>query len=213
MIKKLSIVSSILLTVACSPAPYTGTSVTQTTNESGVTLTRAETREILPSGGLAGSDSELRQLEVSVEKVNLKSRTIAIKTPDGKVSVLTVGPEVRNLAQVKAGDKVRVDYFQSVEFEVRKPTTTELAESDDTVALLGRAALGQRPAGLVAAGSTSVMTIAGIDKTNQTVTLNGSTGRITVKAKHPENLNYAKIGDTVVITVSELFAANVVPLK
>ena len=214
MFKTISVILLMASLAACSTGgPYTGEKVTKTTDATGLTVTRGETREVLPTGGLAGTDSELRQIVATVEAVNPKLRTIAIKTADGKVQTFALGKEVRNLAQVSKGDQVRLNYFESVAFEVRQPTKDEIAASDNAVALIGRSKLGENPEGLVALGGTSVLTIDSINKDKQLVTLRGPRGALTVKAKYPENLNHVKQWETVVVTVTELFAASVDPVS
>jgi hypothetical protein len=45
------------------------------------------------------------------------------------------------------------------------------------------------------------------------ITLKSPEGYVTVKAKYPQNLKVVKVGDTVVVKTSELFAARVKELS
>lgn len=94
-----------------------------------------------------------------VEDVDVKNRTITLLTPDGRTFPLKVGDEVQNLAQVDKGDTLELEYLQSVEFEVRKPTEEEVALSGLGVGVAGRAPLGTKPGGLVAGQQIGVVTI------------------------------------------------------
>ena len=46
-----------------------------------------------------------RQIVATVEAVDAAKRQVTLKGPKGNVVPLTVGPDVRNLAQVKVGDR------------------------------------------------------------------------------------------------------------
>src|SRR5512143_2267981 len=54
----------------------------------------------------------------TVKKVDQKSREVTLTLPDGSTKTIHAGPEVRNLAQVKAGDLVTVTYYGSLSFQV-----------------------------------------------------------------------------------------------
>jgi len=212
MYRKLSAAALAVLMAGCSMKPHTGTEVSESSDKSGLTTTQTSSRSILPEGGLAGEESELRQITAKVDAIDLKTRTIALKSADGQVLSFKAGEEVRNLPQVKKGDEVKLDYFESVAFEVREPTKEELARSGASIGIAARAPKGEKPGAVAAQGRVSVLTIESIDKQKELITLKGSSGYVTVKAKYPENLNYIKQGDKVVVTTSELFAASVQPV-
>jgi len=118
------------------------------------------------------------------------------------------GDEVRNLPQVKVGDQVTVTYYESLAYEVKRPGTAvpgaEVAEG------LGRAKLGEKPAGAAGRVTTLTATIAGIDKEAKTVTLKTADGETTtIKVRHPEKLDQVSVGDLVEITYTEAFAISV----
>jgi hypothetical protein len=158
---------------------------------------------------LAGEESALRKITANVEDVDAKNRSLRLRMPDGRVVPLKVGEEVQNLAQVDKGDTVELEYFQSIEFEVRQPTREELEMSGLGVGVAGRAPLGAKPGAVVAGQQIGVVTIEAIDKKRQEVTVRGDGGIMTVKAKYPENLRLLKVGDTVVVKTTELLAASV----
>jgi hypothetical protein len=193
----------------CSATPYTGDVVSESKTPSGLNVIQTSSRSVLPSGGLAGEESELKTMTALVDSVDYKARTVTLKTSDERLVPLKVGTEVRNLPQVQRGDKVELDYFEAVEFEVRQPTAEELALAGVGVDLAARAPKGERPAALVAGERVDVLTIESIDKKKQLITLKGNEGYVTVKAKYPQNLKVVKVGDTVVVKTSELFAARI----
>jgi hypothetical protein len=198
-----------MVVLGCSTKPFTGDHVRQATTTEGVDVTEQSSRSVLPGGGLAGEESALRKITANVEDVDAKNRSLRLRMPDGRVVPLKVGEEVQNLAQVDKGDTVELEYFQSIEFEVRQPTREELEMSGLGVGVAGRAPLGAKPGAVVAGQQIGVVTIEAIDKKRQEVTVRGDGGIMTVKAKYPENLRLLKVGDTVVVKTTELLAASV----
>lgn len=212
MYRSMSLILFAALSVGCSAKPYVGDNVSETINPNGLNVIQTSSRSVLPSGGLAGEESELKKMTATVGDVQVAARTLTLKTQDGRLVPLKVGPEVRNLAQVKKGDIVELDYFEAVEFEVRAPTEQERQLAGVGVDLASRAAKGERPAALLAGERVDILTIESIDRKKQLITLKGSQGFVTVKAKYPQNLKVVKVGDTVVVKTSELFAARVKPV-
>jgi hypothetical protein len=212
-VARASIAAVSALFVGCSATPYTGDVVSEATTPTGLNVIQTSSRSVLPGGGLAGEESELKTMTAKVESVSLKTRTLTLRTADDKVVPLKVGESVRNLAQVEKGDTVELDYFEAVEFEVRQPTAEEVALAGVGVDVAGRAPKGNKPAALVAGERVDILTIESIDKKRQLITLKSPEGYVTVKAKYPQNLKVVKVGDTVVVKTSELFAARVKELS
>ncbi len=156
----------------------------------------------LPSGTL---ESRLITATAKVKKIDLKTRKVTIEQPDGSVITVTVGQEVRNLAQVKAGDLINVSYYESIAFAVRKPgdATPGVTVAADAT----RAQPGSRPGAAAASVVTVTTTISAIDKQAGTVTLTGPDGeKTTIKVRDPRNLDRVAVGDLVEITFSEAAA-------
>jgi Cu/Ag efflux protein CusF len=162
----------------------------------------------LPSGTLAENTVTVT---ATVEKIDLKTRHVTLRGPDGKVNTLKVPEEVRNLPQVKVGDQVVATYYESLAFEVRKAGTAQPGVVAATDA--ARAEPGQRPGAAAANAVTVTATITDIDKKNGTVTITGPGGdSVTVKARNPANLDRISKGDLVDITYTEALAVSVSPV-
>lgn len=209
MYKTLTAITLTALFVGCAATPYTGDVVSESTTPSGLNVIQTSSRSVLPGGGLAGEESELKTMTAKVEGVDLAKRVLSLRTNEDKIVPLKVGNNVRNLAQVAKGDTVELDYFEAVEFEVRKPTDEELRVAGLGLDVAGRAAKGDKPAALLAGERVDILTIESIDKKKQLITLKSPEGYVTVKAKYPQNLKVVKVGDTVVVKTSELFAARI----
>jgi hypothetical protein len=145
----------------------------------------------------------------TVTKINQKTREVTIKTSDGKEHSFVAGDNVKNLAQVKKGDIITVNYTEALAYEVRKHgtaggvTTTEAAAS---------AKPGSKPAGVVAQQTTVTVTITAIDPSVPTVTFMGPKGNTkTIQVRDPQKLVGVKVGDLVDITYTEAIAITVDP--
>jgi Cu/Ag efflux protein CusF len=159
----------------------------------------------LPSGVVG---ENLVSVTATVKAIDQKTRMVTLKRPDGSLIKFKAGDEVRNLPQVKVGDEVKVSYYESLAFEVRKAGEgtpgTSVAES------AARAKLGEKPGGAAGRVTTITATIAGIDKAAGTVTLSNPEGELTtIKARNPDNLNRVSVGDLVDITYTEALAISV----
>jgi len=147
-----------------------------------------------------------------VQAIDLEKRIVTLKGAEGKIYDLKVGPEARNLPQLKVGDEVTVKYFESIAYRLLKPG--EAPVPTQGAAVVERAKPGEKPGGVVAGEVTVTATIEAIDKKAQTATLKGPNGRsITVKAQDPKNLERVKVGDEVVITYTEAVAISVTAAK
>jgi len=144
----------------------------------------------------------------TVQAIDLEKRIVTLKGPKGNVFDLKVGPEARNLPQVKVGDEVTVKYYESLAFKVMKAGTAPSGAAVTEVA--ERAKEGEKPGGAVGQQVTITATVEAIDQKVPTVTLKGPEGKsTTIKVKDRKNLVNVKVGDEVVISYTEAMAISV----
>ena len=146
--------------------------------------------------------TDLAVMTATVQAVDTKSRTITLKDPDGSVATLDVHPGVKNLDQVKVGDKLEVEFYKSVVIDVAggdgKPEPLETAS-------VGVAPYGDKP-GIDAVDVLEVTArVAAIDYQKRTITLTGPQGGTVTLAvdKSATHFNEVKKGDQVVARVTE----------
>jgi Cu/Ag efflux protein CusF len=138
---------------------------------------------------------EIVTVTAVVEAVDVDKREVTLKGPEGNVVTVTVGPEVRNLAQVKVGDTVTVQYHQALMLSLDKAGS---GIRERTVGVSGaRAEPGEKPGGVVTRTIDVVATIQAIDAEKRTVTLRGPKRTVTVKVPEEVNLDNLKVGDSV----------------
>jgi hypothetical protein len=146
----------------------------------------------------------------TVESVDIATREVRLRTPDGEALFVTAGPEVRNLAQLEAGDVVEFNFFESVAVSMAEP-----GEGGDpsTMILAGRAEAGARPGGVAIETTDVVVTLVSYDDRNFQATIrtdDGTTRRVTVP---PELRSFAAArgpGARVLISLTDAVAVSIV---
>jgi Cu/Ag efflux protein CusF len=145
----------------------------------------------------------------TVTKINQKTREVTIKTDDGKEHSFVAGKNVKNLAQVKKGDIITVNYTEALAYEVREHNK---AGGVSTTQAVASADSGKMPAAVAAQQTTVTVKITAIDPTVPTVTFMGPRGNTeTIHVKDPKKLNGVKVGDLVDITYTEAIGIKVDP--
>jgi Cu/Ag efflux protein CusF len=153
-------------------------------------------------------EDQRETITATVEAINPVSREITLRGEKGKVSTFIVDDEVRNLDQVKVGDRVNVDYYESIAINVLPPG----AAINDVRVAADRNEKGEKPGGMAAQHTTLTATVEGVDKKSSQVTLRGPAGNLrTLTVRDPKKLDNVKAGDRLQITYTESLAVGVTP--
>jgi hypothetical protein len=181
-----------------------------TASSSGV---KSEERAGVNAQGTAAAKVTISAVTATVEAVDLATRMVTLVGPDGKSFVVQAGEEVRNLAQVKAGDKVTVEYYEGLVAEIAPPGTAQ--DKVKVTEAIGRAKPGERPAAAAGSSTTATVVIEFVDTLRNVVHFKGPLGKTrVVKAMKPEfqaMLKKLKPGDQVTLTYFEAMAVSVKP--
>lgn len=159
-----------------------------------------------------------QEISATVEAVDMDTRMVTLLAPNGQKFTMQVGPEVRNLPQVKVGDRVVTRYYTAMAAELRRrgddSGETEAPVVDTAV---GRAAEGARPAGAAGRQVRQTVRITTVDKKNHVVGFYGSDGLVrSIPVRTPEAqvfISKLKEGDEVEVTYTEALAVSVEPSK
>lgn len=164
--------------------------------------------------GDAAATVTITRASAIVESIDLTTRLVGLVAADGTSLVVQAGEQVRNLDQVKVGDRVTLEYFEGFAAELR-PAGTPRNEVQLTEALT-RAKPGERPAGAVGDAITANVVIEFVDTVRNVVRFKGPLGKTRViRVMKPEfraMLQNLKVGDTVAITYFEAVAVSVAPI-
>jgi hypothetical protein len=156
-----------------------------------------------------GIVSGVASMSAVVESIDAKTREVTLKDAEGKVATIVCGPEVRNFDQIKVGDKVNMDYSQTVKLLV-SPKVMAPARQDSMEVF--RAKLGEKPAGVATATTQVTATVENIDYVKRTVVLKGPERTMEIQLNadaDAPNFNKIKIGDTVYLEYTESLAISV----
>ena len=146
-------------------------------------------------------------VKATVQAIDLGTRVVTLKGPKGNIFDLKVGEEAKNLPQLKVGDEVVAQYYESIAVEVKKPGEPSGVTASGALAT---AEPGAKPGGMVANQVTVTTTVEAIDAKKTHVTLKGPEGNsVKVKVQDPKNLKNVRVGDQVVITYTEALAISV----
>jgi hypothetical protein len=136
-----------------------------------------------------------RTVVATVEAVDAAKGEVTLKGPKGNVFPVAVGPEVRNLAQVKVGDKVVVRYLEALALTLRKNGKELPAAKQSTDAV--RTAPGARPGGAVADYVKVTADVVAVDRKSHLVRLKGPEQTVELYVADPEQLKLIEVGDQV----------------
>jgi hypothetical protein len=151
---------------------------------------------------------------VLVTRLDLANRHLSVKNEAGDEYTIDVDPAVKNLAQVKVGDKITVTYYQSVAASMSKDADSTKATNQ---AEAQTAEEGERP-GATARSTTSLpVTIVSVDTQKNVVKFRGNDDLVrSTDVVSPEGKDFIKnlkAGDKVMLTYTESVAISVDPTK
>jgi len=158
----------------------------------------------------AGAVSEAIQVQGKIKSVDRKSRSVVIVGPSGNEILMTLGDEVRNFDQIKAGDLVTMTMVHALALELRKVANDGIRERVDSENV--RAAKpGEKPGVVVEKSVRVIANVVAVNPKAQTVTLRGPKRTLELALKDASTLQNVKVGDQVEAVYVEAVALNVSP--
>src|SRR3954470_24324847 len=104
----------------------------------------------------------------TIEAIDLTSRHVTLKNEKGEEDTFAVSPAVTRFNELKVGDKVKMTYYESLVFEVRKPG--QKASGDSAEVALSRAK-GALPGGTIATQEKRTVTVKAVDPAAPSITV------------------------------------------
>jgi hypothetical protein len=175
--------------------------------------TRPETTDQPLQGQPLFAKGTVVSTQATIVRVNQKDRVVTLEVPnkpgDNFVDV-SVGDNVKNLDQIRFGDRVTVKYVEAVFVQLLRHGKAE--PGIDVAAAPARAEPGQRPAGAVAKKVSVIAVVEAVDKEDKLVTLRGPKGNTKmVEVGNPEILDKLRVGSKVKTTFARAFAVSITP--
>ena len=152
--------------------------------------------------------SEAVAVTAEVVGIDAADRIVTVVGPRGNVVAIEAGDEVRNFDQIRVGDTVNMTYYESVAVYLGAPGSQP---ETDAAAVVGRAAEGDKPAGVVVGAIDVSATVRGIDKAKREVTLAMPNGNIVTNKVDPsvEAFDTLRVGDSVHARLTRAIAISV----
>jgi hypothetical protein len=174
---------------------------------SAVVANAGETSMVATKEGVPGGVRvDAVKVTATVTDLDAAKRLITIKRSDGVKRTFKAGPEVVNFGQIKVGDQVSATVAESLVVFLKKDGEPSGANA---AAAVGVAPEGEKP-GMVVAGTVEVTAkIKALDPEKRTATLELPGGEETVPVRQDVDMSKAKVGDSVVIRMTEAVAIQV----
>ena len=160
--------------------------------------------------GVAGA-AQTARISATITAIDPATRNVTLKGPQGREVVVTAGPEVKNFAQMKVGDRVDVAYIEALTLELKKGGGMPVARTEKAGA--AGAKPGDQPAGVIGKQVTVVADVVNVDKDKGLVTVKGPKRTMDLKVRDPAQLALIAKGDQVQATYTEALAISVEPAK
>jgi uncharacterized protein with beta-barrel porin domain len=194
-----------LSTLAVGVALAFGSAVAQqqaTPSKSGPAMAPAQVKDM-------SAKIEAVKVTAVVTAIDAKNRIVTLKGPEGNEFAVLADGAVKNFAQIKVGDRLVVEYFESLVVDFQKGDGIRMvSEFDDSA----RAKAGQRPGAAALRRVTVVSNIWAVNQAKGTVLIRGPYGHFAeVKMKDPAMLGGVKVGDQMKVTYTDAVAIGFVP--
>ena len=149
--------------------------------------------------------------KAEVVTVSPTTRIITLRREDGTLFQIMAGQEVRNFAQIAAGDTLRVQYRETLAASVRPAGETAMPVEAGAAAV--RAKAGAKPGAGVGAGISVRAKVESIDRERNIVVCSLASGEmIARRILTPEGRGFVKglkIGDMVQLDYTEALALSI----
>ena len=148
----------------------------------------------------------------TVEAMEKSTRMLTLKTPDGKLTTVTVPADVKRYDGLKVGDTITAKYYDNVVLRKKAPGEKDV----DTLTGAITPSAGTKPTGSAAVQRAITATITAIDPNVPSISLSGPNNwKYSTKVVDKEALKTVKVGDKLDITWTEavLLSVEAAPAK
>ena len=149
------------------------------------------------------------KLTATITAIDKATRDVTLKGPQGNEVTVTVGPDVKNFANMHVGDQVDAQYVEAVTLELKKGGGQKVARTEQ--AGVKGAKPGEQPAGVAGRQVTIVADVIAVDPAKQSVTLRGPQRTVSLTVSDPEQFKRIAVGDQVEATYTQALALAVEP--
>lgn len=151
--------------------------------------------------------ARLVELNGTITALDVATRDVTLKTDKGEEISFVAGEDVKRLADLKVGDAVEIQYYESLALSLQKVEGGSPSATDTTSEM--RAEPTELPGGIKTTQTTLTAKITAIDAKEGTATLVGPKGRSVTVEVEADVLAKVKVGDLVSVVYTQAVAASV----
>ena len=143
----------------------------------------------------------------TIQAIDTTTRTLTLRNEKGEEDTYSVGSTVQRFNELKVGDKVKMTYYESMVFQLRKPGEKANPQSDEAALTRAKSLL---PGGTVATQEKRTVTVKAVDPAVPSITVTTEDGRtVSRKIDDKKNLEGVKPGDRIDITYTQAILTSV----
>jgi Cu/Ag efflux protein CusF len=161
------------------------------------------------SAGGTESAAELTHATATVASIDRSAHTVTLKKEDGEEVTVDVPSDVKAYDRLKVGDRVDIDYYESLAVSMAPPGTKPSMSTRKTRSMTGQGA------GAAAKETTINAQVMSVDPSANKVTFKGPHGKMqTITVQDPtmqQKLQTLKPGQTVQFVYTQATAAAIRP--
>jgi hypothetical protein len=151
--------------------------------------------------------ARLVEVEATIVAIDLATREIKLRTREGKELPIIAGPEVQRLADLRVGDVVEIQLYESLTLSLSKVEGDATGRSE--VSREQRTEPSELPGGIKTRQTTVVAKVTAVDTAASEVTVEGPDAKPVTLEADPEVLQGVKVGDFVTAVYTEAVAVSV----
>ena len=140
---------------------------------------------------------ETEVVTATVEAIDVSTRAVTLKGPDGTYTIVTAPPEMKRFNELKVGDTITARYYENIVLRLKEPGEKDV----DTGTVGATRGTGAKPGATVAEQRTITATITQLDPKVPSITFTGPNGwTYSSRVEDKKALAKVKVGDKVDIT-------------
>jgi hypothetical protein len=170
------------------------------------TAASAQTGQPAAAGGGVEA-AQLVELRATIQSIDLDTRVVKLETKEGKELEVTAGPQVQRLADLRPGDEVAIQFYESLTLALDKTQggTPARAEAGGEA----RNPTTELPGGVKVRQTAVKAKVTAVDATLGEVTVKTPSGESVILEVEPDVAKKVAVGDMVDAVYTEALAVSV----
>ena len=150
---------------------------------------------------------QLVEVQATIQAIDQTTRVVKLRTKEGKDLEVTAGPQVKRLAELRVGDEVTIQFYESLTLSLAKVPGGTPARAE--VASEARNPETELPGGVKLRQTTVQAKVTAVDVEHGEVTVETPSGESVILEVDPEVAKKVTVGDMVDAVYTEALAVSV----